>query len=484
MRLPHWLTRQKNIKQRDPEPALTGEASDAPGKAGTPPAQPSPFRVLVYGYDDLKPMGREQLPDGIAMHYDAGDSRFDDFDCVVLPYRAFLDRVEAVRTYMEPTRYAVHVREAERDRRAKEIEVLLHKGGVVCWLLDEVPQVAPPSDSESMRRWIETQASANFRAYPGFRHLYYWAGYALSDPWSSAFPGLLCRRSEFAQWVASHASTRHPLVLVEPDRAPNAQAICTFPNDDPAGLAIPAPAGLVLILPYVPGNRPQTEVASAMRDLARALRRYRDAVIAAPPPWLEEFCFTHERTIRDELARLDQARAELSAKLSPFDQEKRLLYLAGDELTEHLIACLEARAIKTQRKERFVEDFFLLDDAGTPVAICEVKGLDANVKGQHVAQLNLHRSQHELEDDLPGVLLANTFRKAKTFAEKQDQIQPKTRKQAARLHITVVRTLDLLRLFDLMDTGQLDASGLLTCLTEKPGWLRVDPDSTWQVLHE
>ncbi len=484
MRLLHWLTRHRTIGQQDRGPAVTAEASDAPGKGATPRGQPPLFRVLVYGYDDLRLIATEQLPDGVLMHYDPRDSRFDDFDCIVLPYRAFLSRVEVVRRYMEPTRRDVYVWEPERDRRDKEIEALLRKGGVVCWLVDEVPQIARRDKYDDFGAWVRANASENIRAYPGFVSLHYRAGYALSDPWPSAFSGLQCRRSEFRKWVASHASTRHDLVLVEPDRAHSTQVICTFPNDDPAGLAIPVDAGLVLILPYLPANRPRTEVASAMHELARALRRYRDAVIAAPPPWLDEFCFTQERTIRDELARLDQLKAESSAKLAPYEQQKRLLYLGDDQLTEDLIACLEARGLKTQREERFVEDFFLLDDARTPVAICEVKGLDANLRGEHVAQLNLHRTEHDLDQEFLGLLFANTFRRAPTFAEKDHQIEPRTRKQAAHLHITVVRTLDLLRLFDLMDTGQLDASGLLAVLAEKPGWLRVDPDGVCQVLQE
>ena len=485
MRLPYWLSRKSKASQREREPEVASGASNVPTDTAAQPGPPAPFKVLVYGYDDLKPIGREQLSDGIVMHYDPRDSRFDEFDCVVVPYRAFLVKAELTGDDLHaPIQYRVLVWEPERDRRDKEIEALLRKGGVVCWLLDKVPQAALHNRHQALGAWVKSNALANLRAYPGFFHLYYWAGYALSDPWSSVFPTLHCHRSEFAQWVASHASTRHSLELIVPDNARNAQVICTLPNGDPAGLAIPVGAGLVVVLPYLPANRPRTEVASAMHGLARALRAYRDAVTAAPPPWLDEFCFTHERTVRDELTRLDQLKAESAAKLAPYEQQKRLLYLGDHQLTEDLVACLEARGLNTQRKEQFVEDFFLLDSAGALVAICEVKGLDANLRGNAVNQLSLCRSQRALDHNFPGVLFANTFRKAETLAEKDHRVEPKTCQEATHLHIAVVRTLDLLRLFDQMDTGQLNATALLTRLTEKPGWLRVEPDGTCQVLQE
>ena len=485
MRLPNLFRR---ADKEHPEPPQCDSADASPpavNKAKGRAVKPGPlFRVLVYGYDDLTPLGQEEPRDGIAIHYDAGDARFDDFDCVILPYRAFLDGVKVVQRRMAPTRYDVYVQDAERDRRDKELEVLLSKGGVVCWLLDEVPRVAPPDKYQKLDWWTKANATAYIRAYPGFVHLYYRAGYALSDPWSSAFSGLHCRRSEFAKWVSSHASTRHNLVLVEPDRSSNARLICAFADGDPAGLAIPVNAGEVLVLPYLPANRPAAEVALAMGELARALRAYRDDVRAAPPPWLDEFSFTQERAVRQELAGLEQAKAEISAKLAPYEHDKRLLYIGDDQLTDHLVGCFEARGVNTEREEKYVEDFFLLDENGNRIAICEVKGLDANLKGKHVSQLNLHRTEHGLDYDFPGVLVANTWRKAQSIEEKDHQIEPKTRKQAAHHHITILRTIDLLRLFDLMEVGSLTREQLVSYLTESPGWLSVDDTGEIKALDQ
>jgi hypothetical protein len=129
----------------------------------------------------------------------------------------------------------------------------------------------------------------------------------------------------------------------------------------------------------------------------------------------------------------------------------------------------------TKRYEEYVEDFYILDEKGEKeVAICEVKGLSKNVKREHITALVQHREQRELADDFPSILFVNTFADSESVEEKDGQRVGKMEYQkAVKNHVLIVRTLDLVRMLDLVWQKKLDISKIRGLLLSETGWLKV-----------
>ena len=115
--------------------------------------------------------------------------------------------------------------------------------------------------------------------------------------------------------------------------------------------------------------------------------------------------------------------------------------------------------LKTRRFEEYIEDFWLLDlNTGDDIALAEVKSATHNAKRTHVAAAFLHREERERGDDFPALLVVNSFADADTVKVKDKQrISPKVLNLATRNGVLIVRTLDLLRLADLLEQGSISA---------------------------
>ncbi len=77
-----------------------------------------------------------------------------------------------------------------------------------------------------------------------------------------------------------------------------------------------------------------------------------------------------------------------------------------------------------QVKNGWIEDFWILDEKKNKIIIRESKGKDNNIKLENVLDLELHRTRRGLAPEFPGLLIANTFNKARTLAEKDQRIPP------------------------------------------------------------
>jgi hypothetical protein len=443
-----------------------------------PPPLPSTERaksVRIYWY----PVSRapKSLParEGLSFIVD-DDLPLHEHDIVILPYDVFVRRCNSSGLVEE-------VDEEERNRREQELTFLVReKGGLVCWLLDKAAPISVSAlgDSSAYVEEVMRLYGSYSRAYPAFGHLAMGCRLIPSHPWASSFSSLDPKCPEFAKWVRSYSSTRHSLVTVplphgeaDASDAERFDTLCAFGDGSPAGIAARRGRGIVAVLPYVVGSRPASDVALALADLAEALGAYKDARSGEPPDWLPQFTFAKEAPLREELSRVESERRRLLGDLTAFEADKRLLYLSGDDLTEAVASALGSRGLGIQRDEKFNEDFILLDGDRQPAAVCEVKGVVRNATGNHINQINSHRGTLGYEYTFPGLLVVNTYCRAQALDEKYQQIEPKTRLQAATFHVVVVRTIDLLLLLDMVDNGTMTAAELRDLLTTKPGWLLV-----------
>jgi hypothetical protein len=185
--------------------------------------------------------------------------------------------------------------------------------------------------------------------------------------------------------------------------------------------------------------------------------------------------------LRSSKDKLLQDLARVGQALEVYSQMKSILYLTGDHLANEMPTWFVANLrIKCRREEQYIEDFWLRDlEDGADVAIGEVKAVKKNVTRKHIAAIVYHREAREKDESFPSLLIVNTFAEAQTVEEKdREGIGPREVAWAAKNNVLVLRTLDLVRLADLMDQGRLTPESLLRMFLSGPGWLRVDKNGT------
>lgn len=247
-------------------------------------------------------------------------------------------------------------------------------------------------------------------------------------------------------------------------------------SNDPSAFAVAEGKGLIYL---VPANFVSGSEAALLWALSDAIAAHTaSALRPSAAPIAESFRFTAEATVNEERQRQQVELETLDAQLADYRAKKDILFLRDDPLAERVHEWLtQYFRFRARRHEEYIEDFWLVDDQGNDCVICEVKGLNDNVKRQHIRALVLHRDERELDDDFPALLVANTFADAKTEPEKARQrISRLECKNAVKEHVLIVRALDLVRLLDQLERGLVSREDVWSLLTSETGWLKVEGD--------
>ncbi|HEY8766911.1 MAG TPA: hypothetical protein VIP09_06575 [Dehalococcoidia bacterium] len=245
-----------------------------------------------------------------------------------------------------------------------------------------------------------------------------------------------------------------------------------------SAFAIENGAGLIYVLPANIQVGAESDLAislvNAMQSLRRALLRPKTAPIA------DSFTFQAEEPLRQDRDEKVARIAELDARLAGYQARKDILFLRDDRLADRLPEWLvENLALRGEREERYREDFWLLDEKGARSVICEAKGVNDNVKREHITKLRLHREEHDLPDEYPSLLIVNTFAGAATVqAKDQQRVGPNECRKAVHDHVLILRTLDLARLADLVEKGVVSLPDIRNYFMTETGWMKVTRDGS------
>ena len=279
-------------------------------------------------------------------------------------------------------------------------------------------------------------------------------------------------------FLKEYASTNYYFSYRE--KGPQLRHTLCWPRDDEedvCGFALEIEKGLLYVLPGAPIEGGETEfINSLIRCL---LTDIRSRLYPETSPIIESFQFHAEKELRTSRHKLESQLQKIDHSIARYNQKKDILFLRDTPLENRLPEWLATyMGIRTRRHEEYNEDFWILDETGTTdVAICEAKGLSKNVKREHITALVQHREHHDLADDFPSVLFVNTFADAETVEEKARQRVTKIECQkACRDHVLIVRTLDLVRLLDLLEQNNMDSHKIRELLLTERGWLNVADD--------
>ena len=139
--------------------------------------------------------------------------------------------------------------------------------------------------------------------------------------------------------------------------------------------------------------------------------------------------------------------------------------------------------LRVQSEERCIEDARVLDSEGKIIAVMEIKGVKRNFSRDDVNQVDSHRERLALPPDAPGLLIMNTMMGVKSLDEKNEPPHPDIIKKAVQDKVLLVRTLDLLRYADLVDSGTISEDESRTTILKEAGWLKVE-DGAAMVVKE
>ncbi|MFC2059276.1 hypothetical protein ACFLTS_06560 [Chloroflexota bacterium] len=240
--------------------------------------------------------------------------------------------------------------------------------------------------------------------------------------------------------------------------------------------------GLLYILPGAPAKDNEHEfITTLIRCLLDDIQA---RIYPETSPIVESYQFETEKEIRDKRQQIQTQLDEIDESISEYDKKKDILFLRDTPLANRLSEWLTTYInIRTRRHEEYNEDFWILDDTGNHVAICEVKALSKNIKREHITALVQHREHHDLPDDFPSTLFVNTFADVETVEEKDLRITKVECQKAIRDNVLIIRTLDLVRLLDLVEQVKIETTKINDLLLTEKGWLKVS-DEGYEVIKD
>jgi hypothetical protein len=247
---------------------------------------------------------------------------------------------------------------------------------------------------------------------------------------------------------------------------------------DPAAVAVPRGRGAIYTVPYLFAH-PDEQFAQLLADSITAHRADPGALM---PDFLGELRLPGEDDVLRQIADVEAELAELRGRAAYLQHFRLLLGRATGEGLEALV--IEALNVvfkgteyrAEDRPDVRAEDFWIVGPDGD-LAIAEVKGVNANVRRENVNQVDNHREAGGLTQEVPGLLIVNTFRGSETLGEREQPVPEQAMSRATNSNVLILRTRDLynlvLRKFDGADASK----ELLDALRAGGGWLEVTPDA-------
>lgn len=335
--------------------------------------------------------------------------------------------------------------DAELARREREIFNALEKGNLVCITFVDDPLVLR----------VLGRIGVNL------------------DTWEKPQVDLVVKRSEFSSFLKRFGGTNiffNPKANVTLD-----DIICKTTGEALVGFSKKVGKGILVFLPiYIPYVRFNDFdfVSKFLSTLLSALDTYLPRIHYKPPDWISSYRFPQENALVSEVEEFQKEISKREKSLDRYWKLKEVLWFRNNELVEAIMDFFKQVGIKTRRDEIEEEDFWIREGNKETVVV-EVKGLDRNLKRQHISQLDEHRAAREKPDDFPALLVVNSFSKAKSLKEKDEDIPPNVVKKAVKTSVLIIRTLDLCNAYYLIERKKLKPETLLKSIRNETGWLKV-----------
>jgi len=409
----------------------------------------SKLNVLVYGSDQLSyPYDSGYTIENEfynVMFYKLANSEsppFIEFDIVVIHYGVFLSSGSP----------SYNCYEAELTKRKKEmVEFLKKKGTTACFLISKVgdnPIVLRDKD-------LVIDFLLRYKIQP--------------SPLAVDREDIHANRGEFKRFLEKYGIARNNLAYSDDSY----KQLCSTGNEV-HGVGIQSK---LICLPYhFTDVSRKDRISEFITTLVDCVLSYKAKTYYELPVWVSDFSFKKELPLIEDKKEIQRELENLEKRIMEFERYKRLLFLGDDELKNEVKNALgEGFGFIVGDIEKFIEDLLIKDSKNNPIVLVEVKGLNGNVKIADVSQLVTHRDRNDLTLEFPALLITNTMMKAtSSIKDKEEDINPDIVKHSVNNNVLVIRTLDLLRVLDLILSKRLEAPKFLEIVKTRNGWLKVD----------
>lgn len=393
-----------------------------------------PRQILVFGLGGIKPV---KLEYGEMLFADQDFSRHSaEYDIIIYCVGTFKYKFE--RGLWAPVLKTVP---AEAIRRENEIGLALERGKIVCII---------GSNAED---YVVSGLFKSFNIHYGYIHE------------AEIFRNLEVKKSEFKSFIDDVGASQ-----IGFNRDSIDDAIC-YAYQTVVGFSKRIGNGLLLFLPCVWGSKDISYFIEHFERLVAGLISYSAKLIAEPPNYIQQFNFTKEIGMKEEISRIMKEQViPLEKNLDFYTGLKSVLWLGDKTLVKATEKFLKNLGLQTYIDEIFEEDLWIVNGQ-EKLIIVEVKGLNKNLTRQDISKLDEHREAREAPN-LTGLLIANTFMTADSLESKDQPFPPNVIEKAMNSNLLITRTIDLCRIFDHLDREQLVPSQvILETILGKKGWL-------------
>ncbi|MBH3398296.1 hypothetical protein I5S60_01815 [Pseudomonas fluorescens] len=382
--------------------------------------------------------------------------RFDEYDGVIVFKSAFEEFSYASGYYGRSLQHSYD--SGELDKRKKELQLLLAKGGFICFLLDDVF-----IDRTEDGNLLETDL-AKFCLNEKSLH---------RENFRSSVSRIDIKSDEFRSFLN--------IFGVAHSYAQNHYKVCEMTPIAVSGnytIAFHIDKNEYYLPSLLPANTPE-KIDEYFTLLANSLVSSYNKLRVELPSWVKEFKFIEEASLLEKRHELEQQLKANKKHSHVLDGFKSVLATTGDNLVVNVAEVFEAGfGIPVDTKDDLREDLKLLDEKGQPLCLCEIKGTNKGIGRDFINQADSHRDRSGLPEDFPSILIVNThIKNARSISEKDQEIAPEQIRHSKKMNVLMMRTIDLLFLLNMYRSGSVDKNQLIALLTENSGWLKCNEDS-------
>lgn len=412
-------------------------------------------KILVLGLEKKTSL---QLPTPIQFQngtitfekYDTA-YRLNEYDGVVI-FQGIFEKFKWIDGYME-SRLEHKCDSNELDKRKKEANLLLEKGGFICFLLTD--------------RFIDQEGHLDFRRTDlAKRYLNY------SDFYRKNFQArsseIECKVNEFKKFLDVYGAANS--YFTNHNKSLDIRVIATT-GSDPASIIIDK---MIYFIPSLLPDKPEVlnEYFSTLVDGLVACHNKSHLIL---PSWVSAFKFSNEPALVEDRDKLCALINDIDAELSKFESFKAVLFHSGSELVLDVKNLFEqALGITVDTTDDLREDIKLIDSNNNVICVCEIKGVNRSIKRENVNQTDSHRERSGFNSKFPALLIANTHIKtSNTIEEKDQELSTEQICHAVRMNVLLLRTLDLLNLARMVLAKEKTRDEALSLLLTNVGWLRI-----------
>ena len=382
--------------------------------------------------------------------------RISDFDSVIV-FQGAVERVESRVDVLGVSKWIASDRD-ELDRRSKEIVQIHNKGGFILVILTR-----PFYDTYGGKTYRDTDIAKRLSNSSKLSR------YDMKAP----DPIVQHLKGELKGFCDKYGRAYSHFIVVDNDSAMNFRPLLKACGDKVVGFS------MCRSVYFMPSLLPKfNEWVDYLKEIADAIFSIHKKRSIELPEWVENVCLTGEVALRAEIDKCEADIRLAKGKLMEYADFKRVLIESGEDLVVSVSKLLkEITELSVDCKDDKKEDCRLVNGAGNVVALIEVKGLNGNVKMSNVSQAFEHRERTPGYENLPVILIANTFiGGARSEAEKDKAPEEEQVRLAERHKVLILRTLDLLRMYNAVSSGRCAKEEIVRLLLTKVGWLRFEKE--------